>query len=55
MGSVQAGKALHLVRKSAVLVACLQQLPPDGVEAPVMLLQHNLVLLLHLQAAVVFS
>ena len=54
MGSVQAGKALHLVRESAVLVACLQQLPPDGVEAPVVLLQHNFVLLLHLQATMCF-
>ncbi len=39
----------HLVRKAAVLVPRFQQLPPDGVEALVMLRQQRPVLLAHLQ------
>ena len=49
VAGVQAGKALDLVRKAAVLVARLQQLPPHVVEALVVLRQQRAVLLPHLQ------
>ena len=39
MRGVEAGKALHLVRKTAVLVARLHELAPDLVEPLVVLLQ----------------
>ena len=49
MGGVQACKALHLVRKAAVLVASLQQLPPDCMEPLMMLMQQLPMLLPYLQ------
>lgn len=49
MGAVQAGKALHLMRKSTVLVASLHELAPHLVEPLVMLLQQLAVPLPHLQ------
>ena len=50
MGGVQAGEALHLVPKAAVLVARLQELPPHRVEPLVVVLQQPAVPVPHLQA-----
>lgn len=48
MGGVQTSKALHLVCKTAVLVACLQQLAPDCMEPLMVLMQQVPVLLPYL-------
>lgn len=49
MGSVQACKALDLVRKAAVLVASLEQLAPHCMEPLMMLMQQLPMLLPDLQ------
>lgn len=48
MGGVDAGRALHLVRRAAVLVARLEQLAPHLVGSLVVLPQLLPVLILHL-------
>ena len=49
MGGVKTCKAFYLVRKAAVLVASLQQLPPHRMESLMMLMQQLPVLLPDLQ------
>jgi len=49
VGGVKTCKAFHLVRKAAVLVASLQQLPPHRVEPLMMLMQQLPMLLPDLQ------
>ena len=49
MGCVQAGEALHLVPKAAVLVARLQELPPHRMETLMVVLQQPAVPVPHLQ------
>ena len=48
MGGVQTRKALHLMCKAAVLVPCLQQLPPDCMKPLMVLMQQVPVLLPYL-------
>ena len=50
VGCVEAGEALHLVRKAAALVPCLQQLAPHCVEALVVVLQQLAVPVPHLHS-----
>ena len=48
MGGVEAGEALDLVPEAAVLVPCLQQLPPHRMEALVVVLKQAAVPVPHL-------
>lgn len=54
MGGIQACKALHLVRKAAVLVASLQQLSPDCMKPLMVLMQQLPMLLPYLQHSLNF-
>ena len=55
MRGVQAGEALHLVPKAAVLVPCLQQLPPHRMEALMVVLKQLAVPIPHLHPIASFE